>query len=505
MQDDKSRHLQTRAIKAMAHLGLGGALGKLLSLSSTLILARLLSPQDYGVMALAMIVISFVGFFNEVGIGAAIVQKTDLTTTEVNGCFAIAVLCSLVLSGLTILGSGLAADFFHTPILRAMISILATAFILGSFNTVPMAFLRKELKFKIIAIINFLGVLVQSLTSIILAANDYGAWSLVWGFVASSAVQTLCAFWFSSWRPSGGYDLREAADLVFYGLHVTTSRIFWYLYSNADKVIISKLLGNRELGIYDMSFGLASLPSEQISTLVTNVASPLFSKLQHNLQDINHIILKFSRGIAYITYPVLIGMLACSHELIVVLLGEKWLEIQIPFGALCLRGLLKSIDPLLSQVLISTGHAKKLAAYTALCSVVMSSAVMIGALTNGLLGISIMWVIIYPLLTIKLLQDICAITGMSMWTYYKNLVPVILASIVMGLVTLLIRIVGLHFTHIPSLLLSAEIISGILSYAVWMVVANRKSLVEIQQVLTDIGVPSRYLQRWPFIRSASTP
>jgi len=286
---------------------------------------------------------------------------------------------------------------------------------------------------------------------------------------------------------------------------VTTSRIFWYLYSNADKVIISKLLGNRELGIYDMSFGLASLPSEQISTLVTNVASPLFSKLQHNLQDINHIILKFSRGIAYITYPVLIGMLACSHELIVVLLGEKWLEIQIPFGALCLRGLLKSIDPLLSQVLISTGHAKKLAAYTALCSVVMSSAVMIGALTNGLLGISIMWVIIYPLLTIKLLQDICAITGMSMWTYYKNLVPVILASIVMGLVTLLIRIVGLHFTHIPSLLLSAEIISGILSYAVWMVVANRKSLVEIQQVLTDIGVPSRYLQRWPFIRSASTP
>lgn len=505
MPAEKQRQLQARAVKAMAHLGLGSALGKLLSLSTTLVLARLLSPQDYGVMALAMIVIGFVGFFNEVGIGAAIVQKTELSTTEVNGCFAIAVLTSLALSGMTVMGSGLAAGFFRTPALQAMISVLASAFLLGAFSTVPLAFLRKELKFKTIATINFVGVLVQSLTSIVLAAYGYGAWSLVWGFVASSAVQTLCAFLFSSWRPRGGYDLREAADLVFYGLHVTASRIFWYLYSNADKVIIGKLLGTRQVGIYDMSFGLASLPSDQVTTLVTNVASPLFSKLQHNMDEVAGAILKLSRGIVYITYPVLIGMLVCSHELILVLLGENWLEILVPFGALCIRGLLKSIDPLLSQVLISTGHAKKLSAYTAMCGIVMSLAILAGALAGGLFGVSLMWVIVYPLLTVKLLRDVCAVTGMSMLAYYRNLWPVLLASLVMGGVVFLVREIMLLFTHAAPLILAAEILSGMLSYTLWMLTMNRQSLDEVRQVLTDIGIPARYLQRWPFARPDSLP
>lgn len=498
-----NRDLQSKATKAMAHLGLGGALGKLVSLGTTLILARMLTPADYGMMALAMIVISFVGFFNEVGIGAAIVQKTTLTTTEVNGCFVIAIIISVILCAVTILGSGLAADFFKTPQLQPMISVLAVAFIFGSFGTVPMAYLRKEMQFKIIAGLNVIGVLVLSVVSIILAVKGFGAWSLIWGFIGSSLIQSIGAYLFSPWSPRGGYNLREAADLVFYGLHVTTSRIFWYLYSNADKVIIGKMLGTRSVGIYDMAFGLATLPSSQVTTLVTNVASPLFSRMQNDLPQISVILIKLTRGIVYITYPVLIGMLACSRELISVILGDKWIDILIPFNALCLLGLVKSFDPLLSQVLISTGHAAKLSAYTAVCGIVMSLAVVIGASMDGLRGVSLVWIVVYPLLTVKLLSDVCKITGMSMFNYYRNLLPVLLATTVMFVVVLTVREVCLRFTNLPPLILFMEVLSGMLAYLLWMVYMNNKSIDEIKHVLIDIGISSHRLNCWPFVRATN--
>lgn len=492
--------MRSKTIRAMGHLGLGSALGKIISLGSTLILARILSPGDYGLMSIAMIIIGFIGFFNEVGIGAAIVQKSELTTTEVNGCFAIAVLISFILLLVTIAASGSIATFYGNPQLRAMISVLSIGFLLGAISTIPMAFLRREMQFKEIAGINLLAIAIQSIISVILAKLDYGVWSLVWGFIVANIVTSIGFFALSPWRPKGQYGMREASKLVIYGLHITSSRIFWYLYTNADKAIIGKLLGVKALGVYDMAFSLATLPSGQVTTLVVNVAAPLFSKLQHQMADLNSVVLKLTRGLAYLTYPALIGMLVCSRELIMVALGPQWHDVLIPFSALCLMGLIKSVDPLLSQVLISTGHAKKLAAYTALCSVVMLLGVVIGAKLDGLRGVSIVWIVAYPLLTIKLLRDVCKITGLSMLAYYRNLIPVLLGAAVMGLAVLAIREIALPLTSSLFLLLIIEILSGMLTYFFWIVYLDRRALDDIRQTLFDLGIAESKLDRWPLNR-----
>lgn len=491
--------MRSKTIRAMGHLGLGSALGKIISLGSTLILARILSPADYGLMAIAMIIIGFIGFFNEVGIGAAIVQKSELTTTEVNGCFAIAVFISFILFLATIAASASIATFYGNPQLRAMISVLASGFLLGALSTVPMAFLRREMQFKAIAGINLLAVAIQCLVSLILANLDYGVWSLVWGFIVSNIVTSVGFFALSPWRPKGQYGIHEASKLVIYGLHITSSRIFWYLYTNADKAIVGKLLGVKSLGVYDMAFSLATLPSGQVTTLVVNVAAPLFSKLQHQLAELNSVMLKLTRGLAYITYPTLIGMLVCSRELIMVALGPQWGDVLIPFSALCLMGLIKSVDPLLSQALISTGHAKKLSAYTALCSVVMLLGVVIGATLDGLRGVSIVWVVAYPLLSIKLLKDVCKITGMSMLGYYRNLMPILLGATMMGVAVLGMREISVQFVTSIPLLLVMEIFCGMLIYFLWIIYLDRKGLAEIKQTMIDLGVQEQRLNRWPFI------
>jgi O-antigen/teichoic acid export membrane protein len=498
-----SADLRAKTVKAMGHLGLGGALGKVVSLASTLVMARLLSPADYGLMAMAMTLVGFVGFFNEVGIGAAIVQKKELGEAEVNGCFAFSILASFVLFAATALLSGPASAFFGNPKLQPMIAVLASAFVFGAIGTVPMAFLRKEMNFKAVAGINVLAVFFQAGMSLVLASRGMGAWALVWSFIGSSIVQSAGAFWLSSWRPRGAFGMRAAYGIVMYGLHVTTTRIFWYMYSNADKVIIGKVLGDRALGIYDMAFSLATLPTSQITTLATNVASPLFSKLQSDLPELRAFILHITRGVAYVTYPALIGMLVCSRELIAVLLGDKWIGMLVPFGALCVMGLIKSVDPLLSQVLIATGNAKKLSGYTLMCGIAMTAAVVGGATLDGLRGVSLVWMVVYPLLSMRLLYLIAQVTGMKMGEYYRTLLPVLVAAAAMAVAVLVVREAMLMAGVPPLPLLIAEVATGALAYMLWIVQFDKRGLSEIRQVMLDLGISERKLARWPFNRAVS--
>lgn len=493
-----SRDIRSRAIQAMAHLGMGSVAGKIISLATTLVLARILSPADYGLMSIAMIVIGLIGFFNEVGIGAAIVQKSSITPEEIDGCFVIAIFISILLFAVTALCSPMIAHFYGSPQLSEMISVLALAFILGAVSTVPMALLRKEMRFKAISTINVLSVLTQSLTCLVLASNGFGVWSLVSGFLVASSINSCGFFYLSDWRPRNFFKFSQAGSLVIYGLHITSTRIFWYLYTNADKAIVGKVLGSKALGIYDMAFSLATLPSAQVTTLVVNVAAPLFSKMQDNLTELNQTLLKLTRGLAYITYPALIGMLACSHELVMVALGPKWSEVLIPFNALCLMGLIKSVDPLLSQILISTGHAKKLAKYTALCSVAMLLSVFVGAHLDGLRGVSLAWVLVYPVLSIILLWDVKKITELSLLTYYQNLIPTLKASIVMGLVVTFARRNLYDYIADRPLLLITEIMIGMITYGLWIIYFDLRGLTEIRQILLDFGLSPKKLDRWPF-------
>ncbi|MDB5988654.1 MAG: export protein [Herbaspirillum sp.] len=500
MQND----LRSKTVRAISHLGIGGALGKLISLGTTLLLARLLSPADYGLMEIAMMFIGFVGFFNEIGMGAAIVQKTDLTSSEVNGCFAIAVASSVVLFLGAVLASYFIAIFFGHPQLQAMISTLALGFVIGAFGAIPEAFLRKEMQFKAIAGITILAIFIQSVASIALAVAGYGVWSLVWGSLLSAAVSGIGFFVLSPWRPRGRYGIREAVDLAIYGMHVTTTRVFWFLYSNADRAIVGKLLGPAPLGIYGMAFSLATLPNSQITTLVINVASPLFSKLQNDLPRLSSVVLKLTRCIAYVTYPALLGMIACSRELIVVILGPKWIDCLIPFTALCIMGLIKSVDPLLSQVLTSIGNVKKLAVYTAICAVVMSAAFAAGAWLDGLRGVSIAWVLVYPLLSIKLLRDVCRLIGMSIRDYYRSLWPVLCGAAAMGAVVLLIR-QALYYIGLPvPAILILEIAAGGLAYLAWIVYIDQHAMQEIRQIMIDLGISETRFDRWPFTRKTQS-
>lgn len=497
-----SHDLRRRVVRAVGATTAGSGLAKLVSLLSTLVLARLLTPGDFGLMAIATTVTGFIGFFNEVGIGAAIVQRTELRDAEINGCFGIAMLASTLLCALAVMLSGPAAGFFDMPDLQPVLAVLGFGFFFGALNTVPVSLLRRELRLQTVLWLGVASAVVQSLVAIPLAFAGLGYWALVVSFFVGQTVSTVWFWRVAAWRPTLPMHLREGGALLGYGLNITYARVLWHIYMNADKLIVGKLLGERAVGIYDMSKSLASLPTSQISGLVTSIASPVFARLQTDLPRLQSVLLRFTRGVAYLTFPALAGIAVVAEELVMVLLGPQWIEAVLPLQALCISELVRTVANLQTQLLISTGHVKRAVVYSALCTLVLPLAIAVGAWLGGLPGVAVAWALVYPLLALWLLGEVKTVARLGYGDFWRAVRQPLFGTVAMVLAVSVARVLMAPLSWPDAIGLGCHIAIAILAYGIYLIVADRDGLAEIRQVLDDFGVPARGLDRWPFVRRA---
>lgn len=496
-----SADLRRRTIRAVGASGAAGGIAKLVSLLSTLVLARILAPEDFGLLALATTVTGVIGYFNEIGIGAAIVQRQDLRPEEINGCFGISLVASSILCLITIAASWPAAAFFDMPALQPVLAVLGLGFFFGALNTVPTSLLRKELRFQAVVWLGIVGAIISAAVSIPLALLGFKHWSMVIAFFVGSVISTFWYWRVVSWRPRWPLRLREGRSLLSYGLNITYTRMLWHLYMNADKLIIGKLLGERAVGVYDMGKSLSGLPASQISSLVTGIASPVFARLQQDVPRLRAVLLRLTRGVAYLTFPALAGIAVVAADLVPVLVGPQWTEAVLPLQALCLSEVVRSVATLLSQVLISTGNVKRLVRYSTICAVVLPVSLAVGAWADGLRGVAFAWAAVYPLLSLWLLREVVLVTGIRYRDYWRVLGQPVLGTLAMMAAVTALRW-GLMPLGVPQFAwLVACVATGVFVYAAYVIYIDRDGLAEIRQVLSDFGVPPRLLQRWPFGRA----
>ncbi|MFZ2389140.1 MAG: lipopolysaccharide biosynthesis protein, partial [Polaromonas sp.] len=475
-------NLRRDVVRAIGATTVGNGLAKIISLSATLILARLLTPDDFGLMAMASTVTGFIGFFNEIGIGAAIVQRREVHKNEIDGCFGIALLASALLSLLVIAISWPAAYFFDMPALQRLLSVMGFGFLFGALNTVPVALLRKEMRFQAVLWLGIASTVAQSLVTIPLAALGFGYWSIVGGFFVGQIVATVWYWRISTWRPNWPLRLREGRALLSYGVDITFTRVLWHAYMNADKLIVGKLLGEHAVGVYDVSRSLASLPTSQISGLVSSIASPVFSNLQENLPKLRAAQLRLSSGVAYITFPLLAGIAVLAVELVQVLLGDKWSEAVFPLQALCISEAVATVTNLQAQLLISTGRAKKLVRFNVICAIVMPVSLSMGGWLSGLPGVALAWATVFPLLSIWLWREALQASGLRATEFWHAVRPPMLGSAAMVLAVLAARSLLQPLQAPPVVMLLSCVTVGIVFYAGYVIALDREGLNEIRQV-----------------------
>jgi O-antigen/teichoic acid export membrane protein len=493
--------LKHKTLQGLMYLGVGKGAGKLISFVNTLLLARLLSPEDYGLMAIVMVIVGFIGFFNEIGLGSAIKQRLDINQQQLNGCFTLALLISSLLYIGLYFASPLIASYYEHEILTDILRFIALTFIIGAIATVPDALIARDMRFKIYAGIEFVIIILQCAITLILAWYGFKVWALAWGFVAAQFVKTCAIIYFSNWAPSRFGNIRAATDLMKFGATVTYSRITWYFYNNASTLIIVKVLNPQQLGIYTMATTLAALPTSHITSMVVQIASPLFSKLQQDLTRLDNALLRLTSGISLIAFPVMVGMALTASELVPVLLGSQWIEAIFPLQILCIIGLFKSVDPLITQAFISIGKANITARYTTLCALMIPIGVYTGAVYGGLVGVAIGLVISYPLSSIYLFYAAGTHLEFSMRRYLKALQTPVEACLVMVVFVLGFEYLStsLGFDHLLWLLIIKTLI-GIFSYLLFLVYIRQSGLKDCYEVLLELGVSKQKIDRWPFTR-----
>lgn len=493
--------LKKKTLKGLLYLGVGKGAGRFISFASTLILARLLNPQDYGLMALVMVVVGFFQFFNEIGLGSALRQRTEITPEQLDGSFTLSLLISVTLFSLVYAASPWIAAYYEHPELLSVLRLVALSFIIGAGSTVSDALLARAMLFKHVASVEFVTILVQSALTLILAWLDYGVWALAWGFVAGQALRASLIVFLARWRPRKLGEMRAASELMRFGLSVTYSRLTWFVYSNGQTAIIGKTLNAQAVGVYAMAESLANLLTGQITSMVISVASPLFAKLQHDMKRLNNVLLRMTKGIALINFPIVIGMACTATELVPVVLGPQWMEAILPLQVLCILSLLKAVDPLLTQALISTGQVGITARYTSLCAITIPSSVYLGSVIGGLNGVAIGIAVAYPLSATYLLWSVRRYLKLSLLAYLQAVrlpleASAWMASWILGIAWML-RVTG--FQH-DVLLLATKVMVGAIAYSSYLIYLRCDGLQDAHEVLCELGVPESKLRRWPFTK-----
>lgn len=314
-------------------------------------------PSDFGLIAMALVFISFSRVIQDFGIGAAVIQKKNIDDLYLNTAFISQIILGLVLALSLILGRHYIASFYEAPILSTILFILAIGLFVRALFIIQRALLIKDSDFKSIAILTVIAISLSGIVALIMAYLEYGYWSLV----SMHIIETLllfCGFWyFSKWRPKFEFSERKFNEIFNYSAPLFGTHSLTYWTGNIDRLLIGKEYGESNLGLYSRANNLVLSPVNSISRAISTPFFPLMSKSKSN-REINKMYQKGTDILLFIFIPLMISIGFYSNEIVLMLLGEKWQESGFFLKIFSFLGVTLSLRSLNSIVFKALGNTK---------------------------------------------------------------------------------------------------------------------------------------------------
>jgi PST family polysaccharide transporter len=319
-------------------------------------LARLLLPADFGVVALAMVVIGFAGAISDFGLEAAVIQRRDLTERHLRAALTASVLVGLGLAAGLALASPFSGVVLESSILPGVLQTLALVFAIGALGGTSRSLLRRELRFKALFwsgavsyLVGYAGVVT------VLALRGHGAWSLVWGALTQTALET--ALVMAVVRPPLRPLLArtELRELFGFGAGVSMNSVVNYLARNGDNLIVGSWLGPAALGLYGRAYNLMTLPLNYLGAAAHQVLFPAMAEIQQDRDRVGRAYLLSVQISALTAAPIMAGMAVAAPHMVTALYGPRWGGMVIPLQLLCAAGLLRAIYHLAGSVTYAAG------------------------------------------------------------------------------------------------------------------------------------------------------
>jgi len=459
---------------------------QVISWATTLLVARLLSPADYGIVGMATVVLGVVQLINEFGIGAAIVQRRDMSESTIARVGGFAVALGFVFFAVSLILAPLLAAFFGEPAVAPVVAVLGINFITSSVRTIPFALLMRDLKFRMLAGIEMVEALCLAAGTLAFALAGFGYWSLVLGSVAAKAIGSAVAAAKSPHRIAWPVPFGEISSAVRFGADVVVARLAWYAYSNADYAVVGRLLGKTALGHYSFGWTLASIPVDKIYGLYQRVSGAIFARVQHDKEALARYLIGITEGVALVSLPMSVGLALVADQVVPLVLGERWLGAIGPLRFLALASIVRSLDPLLAQLLISTGHSRQNARTMGAAALLMPVMFIAGS-RWGATGVAAAWLIGHPLIVMpQQLRHVLPVAGTTLGRYLLALWPAASGCLVMTAAVMATR--ALADTRLPApAALAAAIIAGAVSYAAVILLVHRQRVQRLRDIIRNRG------------------
>lgn len=460
---------------------------QLFSWAVTIIVARFLRPDDYAVMAAGSIFVGLSDMLGEAGVGQALVQRKELQAEDTAGAFSLSLGLSTCLCVAVQVIAGPAGRFFHQPDVTAFLRVAGLFLLVTPFRTVPLALLERQLRLGTQSAVVAASILVQGFLTVALAASGWGFWSLLAGSAIGRLLEVVLLARRAAWRPRLHWLPTAASGLIHFGLHVSGANFLWYVYSNADYVVLGRLMGPVELGYYSLAYMLMSLPVAKITANLNQVAYPVFCRLQHDRPQLRAAYLRMTGVLGLVATPVMVGLALVADDAIVTVLGAKWTAAVLPFRALSLVGLLMVFGASLTPLINALGRPEILFRYALASVLVFPLAFILLGSRFGTIGVCAAWLVLYPVLLSILIVVARPVTGVGLTDMIRNQLPFLGSALLMALTVLLARqAAGDSLPGPVRLVLAIAVGSGAYAGSVWILARDR--------VVRELGMVIRELR-----------
>lgn len=423
--------LKNKTVKGVIWNGVGKFSVQGVSFLLSLVMARLLTPDEYGILGMLGIFIAVASTFVDSGFSTALIRKLDRTRIDFSTMFYFNIVVGIVGFLAISLISPWIASFFNEPILKPLAKVVALSIVIGSLTGVQNAQYAINMDFKTPAKANLISTVLSGIFGIVLAYNGFGVWSLAWQNIARAALNSALLWFYSSWRPAWEFSWTSWKSMWGFGYKLLLSGLLDTVYNNIYTLVIGKVFSARDLGNYSRARHFAELPSASLNTILSSVAFPMLCSIQNDDERLARVYRQYLRLVVFIVFPLMVGLSAVAKPLIVTLLTDKWSDAVILLHIVCFAMMWYPVHAINLSLLQVKGRSdlflrleiiKKCIGVAMLCITVPMGVL---AMVVGSVFTSLICLAVNTYYTGKLIN-------VGYWLQMKDILPILLLSLFMG-------------------------------------------------------------------------
>jgi len=325
------------------------------SLLRLIILARILSPNDFGLMGIALLAMSILETFSQTGFEQALIQKKEDIESYLNNAWTVLILRGFILFIILYFIAPYVAIFFNAQEAKPIIRVIGFSILFQAFTNIGVIYFQKELEFKKQFIYQLSGTLADFIVAISAVLILRNVWALVLGSLAGSIARCFMSYLIHPHRPCLSKDLGKVKELFGFGKWIMGLSILVFLITQGDDIFVGKILGTTALGFYQLAYRISNIPATEITHVISQVTFPTYSKLQDNLHKLREAYLKVLQLTAFLSFPIAGLIFVLAPNFTKIFLGEKWMPMVPAMQILCIFGVTRSINALFGSFLQGIG------------------------------------------------------------------------------------------------------------------------------------------------------